>query len=111
MLEHDLLGGKWKLRILYHILIGDNRFSSLRRTIPDITEKVLISQLRDMQRFGLLERHEYGDKPPKTVIYRITDQYPEIKDFVDAACKFSLHYADDHDILIADDDDGKPIVG
>ncbi|MGN0193701.1 MAG: winged helix-turn-helix transcriptional regulator [Pseudoramibacter sp.] len=111
MLEHDLLGGKWKLRILYHILIGDNRFSSLRRTIPDITEKVLISQLKEMQAFGLLTRTEYGTKPPKTVIYAMSDQYPELKDFVDAACKFSLHYAGDHGILISDDDNGNPIIG
>lgn len=46
LLTMDLLGGKWKLRILWHIINGDNRFSLLRKSIPDITNKMLITQLK-----------------------------------------------------------------
>ncbi|MGL4283596.1 MAG: winged helix-turn-helix transcriptional regulator, partial [Eubacterium aggregans] len=38
-LSNDLIGGKWKLRILWHVLKGENRFSSLLKGIPDITKK------------------------------------------------------------------------
>lgn len=40
VLTHDLIGGKWKLRILWHVLHGDNRYMQLCRAIPDITQKV-----------------------------------------------------------------------
>ena len=48
LLTMDLLGGKWKLRILWHIINGDNRFSLLRKLIPDITNKMLITQLKEL---------------------------------------------------------------
>lgn len=48
ILTHDLIGGKWKLRILWHIIHGENRFSLLMRAIPDISQKVLVSQLRGL---------------------------------------------------------------
>ena len=39
VLEHDIIGGKWKLRILWNIQQGNNRFSMLERAIPEITQK------------------------------------------------------------------------
>ena len=41
LLANDLIGGKWKLRILWHISHGDNRFSLLTKAIPDISQKCL----------------------------------------------------------------------
>ena len=45
VMMNDLIGGKWKLRILWHIMNGDNRFSMLEKNIDSITPKVLISQI------------------------------------------------------------------
>ena len=42
VMMNDLIGGKWKLRILWHIMNGDNRFSMLEKTIDSITPKVLM---------------------------------------------------------------------
>ena len=42
ILTHSLIGGKWKLKILWHILQGDNRFSELKKEIPGISEKSVI---------------------------------------------------------------------
>ena len=49
VMMNDLIGGKWKLRILWHIMNGDNRFSMLEKTIDSITPKVLMSQLNEME--------------------------------------------------------------
>lgn len=54
LLAMDLVGGKWKLRILWHIVHGDNRFSLLQKGIPDITEKMLTTQLKDMENSGVI---------------------------------------------------------
>ncbi|MBZ4684072.1 MAG: hypothetical protein PWP46_2218 [Fusobacteriaceae bacterium] len=53
-LTFDLLGGKWKLRILWHIIHGDNRFSLLLKAIPEITEKMLTTQLRELEKHNLI---------------------------------------------------------
>lgn len=53
LLTHDLIGGKWKLRILWHIIQGDNRFSLLAKAIPDITQKVLASQIKELETSGI----------------------------------------------------------
>ena len=56
ILTHSLIGGKWKLKILWHILQGDNRFSELKKEIPGISEKVLYSNLKELEDARLLYR-------------------------------------------------------
>ncbi len=66
-----MIGGKWKMLILYHMCHGTRRFGELRRLLPGISEKVLIQDLRQMQENGLLSRKDYKQIPPK-VEYSIT---------------------------------------
>jgi DNA-binding HxlR family transcriptional regulator len=66
-----LIGGKWKMLILYHLCHGSRRFGELRRLLPGISEKMLIQDLRQMQESGLLVRKDYQQIPPK-VEYSIT---------------------------------------
>jgi DNA-binding HxlR family transcriptional regulator len=66
-----LIGGKWKMLILYHLCHGSRRFGELRRLLPGISEKMLIQDLRQMQEGGLLVRKDYQQVPPK-VEYSIT---------------------------------------
>src|ERR1700676_2139785 len=66
-----LIGGKWKMLILYHLCHGSRRFGELRRLLPGISEKMLIQGLRQMQESGLLVRKDYQQVPPK-VEYSIT---------------------------------------
>ena len=67
-----ILEGRWKLLILFH-LFGAKvmRFSDLERAIPAISQKMLIQQLRHMERYGMIRRTFYPQVPPK-VEYRLT---------------------------------------
>jgi DNA-binding HxlR family transcriptional regulator len=66
-----LIGGKWKMLILYHLCRGPRRFGELRRLLPGISEKMLIQDLRQMEVSGLLLRKDYQEVPPK-VEYSVT---------------------------------------
>tara|TARA_B100000749_G_scaffold262718_1_gene235786 strand:- start:326 stop:697 length:372 start_codon:yes stop_codon:yes gene_type:complete len=67
------LEGRWKLVILFHLFGGRvMRFSELERAIPDISQKMLIQQLRALENVGIVRRVVYPEVPPK-VEYRLTD--------------------------------------
>ena len=68
-----LLGGKWKIEILYYIAIMDvRRVGALRRHIGDITESSLTKQLRQLEADGFLLRHDFHEVPPR-VEYALTE--------------------------------------
>lgn len=68
----DLIGGKWKVLILYHLLLdGTLRFSQIRRYATGVTQKMLTAQLRELEARGLITRKIYPVIPPK-VEYSIT---------------------------------------
>jgi DNA-binding HxlR family transcriptional regulator len=67
-----ILEGRWKLVILFHLFGGKvRRFSELRRAIPAVSEKMLIQQLRQMERDGIVRRFVHHQVPPK-VDYSLT---------------------------------------
>ncbi len=72
-LAMDLVGGKWKTVILYHLKETSKRYSELRREMPGITEMTLSLQLKQLEKDGLVCRAVYGEKPPIKVIYQLTD--------------------------------------
>ncbi len=68
-----LLEGRWKLVILFHLFGGQiQRFSDLERAIPGISQKMLIQQLRQMEKDGIVRRIVHHQVPPK-VEYCLTD--------------------------------------
>lgn len=68
-----VLGGKWKLEILYYIGNQDVcRFGELRRRIGEITESSLTKQLRELESDGFINRHDFKEVPPH-VEYTLTD--------------------------------------
>jgi DNA-binding HxlR family transcriptional regulator len=67
----QLIGGKWKIVILYHLGAGTKRFSELHRTLGNITQASLTQQLRELEKDGLLLRKVYPVVPPK-VEYSLT---------------------------------------
>ncbi len=67
-----LTGCKWKILIIRDLLDGTKRFSQLKKSVKGITQKVLTSNLREMEDNGLLERKVYPQNPPK-VEYTLTD--------------------------------------
>jgi len=67
-----VIGGKWKPIILYQLAReGIMRFSDLKREIPEVTERMLSRQLRELERDGLIHREVYKQVPPK-VEYSLT---------------------------------------
>jgi DNA-binding HxlR family transcriptional regulator len=60
-----IIGGKWKLLILWHLKVGGRRFSELKRLIPEIAEKMLIQQLRELEKDEIVNRNVQSDVPPK----------------------------------------------
>ncbi|MCA1030917.1 helix-turn-helix transcriptional regulator [Bacillus timonensis] len=69
----DILVGKWKPVILFHIFQeGTLRFSELQRLIPDITKKMHTTQLRELEYHDIIKRKVYAQVPPK-VEYSITN--------------------------------------
>jgi len=61
----DLIGGKWKGVLLYHLLPGTLRFNELRRRLSGITQRMLTRQLRELEDSGLIVRKVYAQVPPK----------------------------------------------
>ncbi|MGC4942951.1 winged helix-turn-helix transcriptional regulator [Kribbella sp. DT2] len=66
-----VMGGKWKGLILFSLGDGPLRFGELRRSVPGISERMLILQLREMETSGLVHREVYQQVPPK-VEYSLT---------------------------------------
>lgn len=67
-----VLGGKWKLLILWHLKDTAKRYGELKRLIPEISEKMLIQQLRELETDGIIYRETLSEMPPK-VQYGFTD--------------------------------------
>jgi len=68
----EMIGGKYKALILWHLLDTTLRFGELRKLIPQATPKMLTQQLRELEDSGLLTRTVYPVVPPK-VEYALTD--------------------------------------
>lgn len=68
----QMIGGKWKLSLLWYISEKPRRFGEIHRTFPDITQAMLTKQLRELEHDGLLHREIYKEVPPR-VEYSLTD--------------------------------------
>ena len=68
----QLIGGKWKLLVIYFLSLQEViRFSQVRRALPEISERMLVRQLRELEEDGLVHREVYGTVPPR-VDYSLT---------------------------------------
>jgi len=81
----QVIGGKWKAVILWLLSEKPHRFSELKRQLPGISERILINQLREMEKDGIILRRDFKVVPPK-VEYSIT---PFGKTLNEALCPLS----------------------
>ncbi len=61
----DVIGGKWKSLILFHLITEKRRFNELRRLMPEITQRMLTLQLRELETDRVIHREIYREVPPK----------------------------------------------
>lgn len=87
----QLIGGKYKAVILWHLIEEKKRFSELKRLIPRATEKMLAQQLRDLENDGLIVRTVYPVVPPK-VEYSLSEFGRSLVPVLDSMCRWGTDY-------------------
>ena len=78
-----LIGDKWKVLILRDLMPGTKRFGELKKSIGNVSQKVLTAQLRAMEESGLVHRKVYAEVPPR-VEYSLTELGKSLKPILDA---------------------------
>lgn len=86
-----LISSKWKVLILRDLLPGTKRFGELKRSVGDVSQKVLTAQLRDMEEQGLVCRKVYAEVPPR-VEYSLTELGCSLKPVLDAMKNWGEDY-------------------
>lgn len=86
-----LIGDKWKVLILRDLLPGKKRFGELKKSVGNVSQKVLTAQLRAMEEDGLLTRTVYAEVPPR-VEYSLTELGQSLKPVLDAMSSWGNEY-------------------
>ncbi len=86
-----LIGDKWKVLILRDLMPGTKRFGELKKSIGNVSQKVLTAQLRDLEEKGLVSRKVYAEVPPR-VEYSLTELGKSLSPILDAMREWGEHY-------------------
>ena len=90
-----LIGDKWKVLILRDLLTGTKRFGELKKSVGNVSQKVLTAQLRAMEESGLVHRQVYAEVPPK-VEYSLTELDLSLKTILDCMFTWGEAYKANH---------------
>jgi DNA-binding HxlR family transcriptional regulator len=82
-----LIAGKWKPLILYFLRQGPNRYGELKRAVRDVSDKVLIQQLKELEADGVVSRHDYREVPPR-VDYTLTPLGESLAEALGPLCEW-----------------------
>lgn len=94
----SVISGRWKAVILYHLLDRPRRLSELKRLIPNISQKVLIQQLRELEEHRLVHREVFRQVPPR-VDYSATALGLSLEPVLLALCDWGQRHAAELDEL------------
>lgn len=85
-----LIGDKWTTVVLYCLSLQEiHRFNELQRQIPEISKKMLVQTLRNLEREGLVHRKVYRQVPPKTE-YRLTEDGHRLREPIALLCQWAI---------------------
>ncbi|BBB89668.1 MAG TPA: helix-turn-helix domain-containing protein [Methylomusa anaerophila] len=87
----NILSGKWKIAILWHLTKGIVRFNELERLLRNITHKTLTLQLRELEKDGMIYRKVYAEVPPR-VEYGLTKLGESMKPILTSMCEWGKTY-------------------
>ena len=87
----QLIGNKWKVLIIRDLLTGTKRFNELMRSVTGISQKVLTSNLRDMEKAGLVSREIFPEVPPR-VEYSLTETGLSLQPILDSMVAWGTAY-------------------
>lgn len=80
------------MTILYEISLGNDQFSALTKSIPEISEQVLATRVNDLVENNLIEKNERTNTTPLQIIYTTTDKGKQILSLVDNLCKWDVYW-------------------
>jgi DNA-binding HxlR family transcriptional regulator len=87
----SMIGGRWKPGILYCLVHGKMRYNELRKQLPDVSERMLVLQLRELESDGLVRRLVYAEVPPR-VEYELTEAGISLKPVLKSMSDWGLAY-------------------
>jgi DNA-binding HxlR family transcriptional regulator len=95
-----VLGGKWKPLILFHLANGARRYGDLRRAVGNVSDKVLIQQLKELHADGIIDRVDFGEIPPK-VEYSVTNFGRTLGKALIPLCEWGMQYITEVEAIAA----------
>ena len=87
----DVVGGKWKVLILWPLIAAPLRFGELKRAVPGISEKMLILSLKELERDGVVVRRDFMEVPPH-VDYSLTEFGRSLCDALSPLCDWGTEH-------------------
>lgn len=87
----EVIGGKWKTLILWHLSFKTLRFSQLQRRLNKVTQKMLTQQLRELEADGLVHRQVYAEVPPR-VEYSLTELGQSVVPILSQMCQWGKDF-------------------
>jgi DNA-binding HxlR family transcriptional regulator len=95
----NYIGGTWKMPILVALRGGPVRYGDLKKSISHITDKMLITQLRDLEKKNMVIRKAYAEKPPR-VDYALTERAKQALSIIDALHAYGVVLMKEEEITL-----------
>ena len=95
----NIIGGKWKIDIIYHLGEGTLRFGELKKSLIPITQQMLSKQLKELENDGIIKRKVYSVIPPK-VEYSLTDTGNSLNPVIESILEWASYYSNKLDVNI-----------
>ncbi len=98
-----IISGKWKPLILYFLLRGPTRYGELKRAVRDVSDKVLIQHLKELEADGVLRRNDYKEVPPR-VDYTLTQLGQSLAQALEPLCVWGTENMAEMQVIFAERD-------